>query len=170
GTGANRSLSAPEEQDGEGTSRPFIVFANAQLNVPFHLNEQALRYGMAWRAQWNRTPLVALDRFAIGGRNTVRGFSGESVLAAERGWLVRNDFGMPLGNSGQELYVGIDYGRVAGPSTERLLGNSLSGVAFGLRGAVRNLTFDVFSGCALHKPDRFAADGMNGGFTMNLAF
>ncbi|WP_233203410.1 ShlB/FhaC/HecB family hemolysin secretion/activation protein, partial [Chitinimonas sp. BJB300] len=42
GTGANRSLSAPEEQDGEGTSRPFIVFANAQLNVPFHLNEQAL--------------------------------------------------------------------------------------------------------------------------------
>lgn len=45
------------------------------------------------RAQWNRTPLTPQDRFAIGGRYTVRGFDGETSLMGERGWLLRNDIG-----------------------------------------------------------------------------
>lgn len=170
GTGAQDALPAPEEAFGEGTSRAQIWTADAQYSQPFQLNEQALRYRVAWRAQWNRTPLVPQDKFAIGGRSSVRGFSGDSVLSAERGWLVRNDIGMPLGRSGQELYVAIDYGQVGGPSTERLVGKRLSGIAFGLQGNVRQFSYDIFSGCALYHPDRFEADGMSGGFNLNLAF
>ena len=39
-------------------------------------------YQGSWRAQWNRTVLIAQDRFAIGGRYTVRGFDGESAMQA----------------------------------------------------------------------------------------
>lgn len=74
--------------------RPKIITADAQLNAPFNLGEQRLRYTGTWRAQWNRTPLVPQDRFAIGNRYTVRGFDGENQLLAESGWLVRNDLGV----------------------------------------------------------------------------
>ena len=111
------------------SSRP-----NSALNAPFTLGEQKLRYAGLWRAQWNRTPLTPQDRFAIGGRYTVRGFDGETSLLGDRGWLIRNDIGWALGESGAELYVGIDYGQVGGPSTEQLLGRHLAGGVIGLRG------------------------------------
>ena len=68
GTGAFNSMRAPEENFGEGTSRPEIIMADAQLNVPFKIASQNMRYNASWRAQWNRTPLVPQDRFAIGSR------------------------------------------------------------------------------------------------------
>ena len=52
------------------------------------------------------------DRFAIGGRYTVRGFDGETILSAERGWFVRNDL---LDADGcqrtKEIHLGVDYAR-----------------------------------------------------------
>ena len=118
GTGAFGSLPAPEEMFGEGTSRMRIFTADVSLNAPFQLADQRLRYSALWRAQWNRTPLTPQDRFAIGGRYTVRGFDGEMNLMGERGWLLRNDIGWAIptssGPSGAELYVGIDHGEVGG--------------------------------------------------------
>ncbi|MES2532293.1 MAG: ShlB/FhaC/HecB family hemolysin secretion/activation protein [Pseudomonadota bacterium] len=131
GTGAFGALPAPEEAFGEGTSRLKLYTAEANLNLPFSLAEQKLRYTALWRAQWNRTPLTPQDRFAIGGRYTVRGFDGETSLMGERGWLVRNDLGLALGQSGAELYVGIDYGSVGGPSAAYLLGRHLGGGVVG---------------------------------------
>ncbi len=122
GTGARDALRAPEEENGEGTSRSQIITANAQLQVPFSVGQQKLRYIGGWRGQWNRTPLIPQDRFSIGGRYTVRGFDGEQILSAERGWTFSNDLGLSLGNTGQELYLGVDYGQVGGHSTEYLLG------------------------------------------------
>ena len=170
GTGAFAALPAPEEDFGEGTARPIIVSAEGSLVAPFRLGSQSLRYNANWRAQWNRTPLVPQDRFSIGGRYTVRGFDGESVLMAERGWLMRNDIGVALGDSGNELYAGIDYGEVGGRSAELLVGTRLAGAVVGVRGAYRGLNYDVFSGRPLSKPHGFETADVAAGFNLSLSF
>lgn len=170
GTGAWDSLAAPEEAFGEGTSRPKMITADAQLSVPFHLGEQRLRYTGTWRAQWNKTPLIPQDRFAIGGRYTVRGFDGENQLLAERGWLVRNDIGWALGQTGQEFYVGIDYGQVSGPTSDTLIGKHLSGAVLGLRGNAKKISYDLFIGQPLSKPDSFQTASSMAGFNFNWSF
>ena len=131
---------------------------------------QRLRYQGTWRAQWNRTPLVPQDRFSIGGRYTVRGFDGESVLMAERGFLIRNDLSLALGQSGQELYLGVDHGRVGGPSAELLVGRHLTGAVIGLRGNYKQLNYDVFVGGPLDKPENFQTHHRTAGFNLTLSF
>jgi hemolysin activation/secretion protein len=170
GTGAFAALPAPEESFDEGSARPIIVSAESSLIVPFKLGDLSLRYNGNWRAQWNRTPLVPQDRFSIGGRYTVRGFDGESVLMAERGWLIRNDVGVALGENGHELYAGIDYGEVAGRSADLLIGTRLAGAVIGVRGAYRGFNYDVFAGRPLSKPQGFETADVAAGFTLSLSF
>jgi hemolysin activation/secretion protein len=170
GTGAFNSMPSPEEAFGEGTSRFRLVTADANLTVPFKVGEQNLRYSGNWRAQFNRTALTPQDRFAIGGRHSVRGFDGESSLAAERGWTLRNDISAPLGQSGHEFYVGLDYGQVGGPSSEQLAGKKLAGAVLGLRGSVSGLQYDIFWGEPVDKPENFRTSGGTAGFHLNYSF
>lgn len=169
GTGAFGSIAAPEELFGEATSHPKIYFADAQLSLPFQLGQQRLRYTGSWRAQWNRGGLVPQDRFAIGGRYTVRGFDGEMSLMGERGWLIRNDIGLALGG-GQEFYVGADYGHVGGSATQWQVGNDLAGSVIGLRGSYRGLYWDGFVGAPLKKPSGFQNAYTVTGFTLSWSF
>jgi len=168
GTGAFAALPAPEEAFDEGSARPIIISAESSLTVPFKLGGQSLRYNGNWRVQWNRTPLVPQDRFSIGGRYTVRGFDGENVLMAERGWLIRNDVGVQLGGSGQELYLGIDHGEVGGQSADLLVGKRLTGAVIGWRGSYHDATWDLFTGSPLRKPENF--DTANHSFGFNLSW
>jgi len=170
GTGAFNAIDAPEEDFDEGTARPRLLSAEIGLNLPFSLAGQNFRYNGSWRAQWNRTPLVPQDRFSIGGRYSVRGFDGESVLMAERGWLIRNDLGLMLGASGQELYVGIDHGEVGGQSAELLVGRRLTGAVLGLRGGYKGFSWDLFSGWPLAKPEGFKTAHNVGGFNLSWSF
>lgn len=169
GTGAFDALPAPEELFDEGTSRMKVITADAQLTVPFQLGQQSMRYTGSWRAQWNRTPLVAQDRFAIGGRYTVRGFDGEVSLTGERGWLMRNDLGLSLGG-GQELYVAADYGHVGGPATAWQLGDHLAGMAIGLRGEWNGGYWDWFVGAPLDTPPGFPTAYTTTGFSLGWSF
>jgi len=170
GTGAFAALTAPEEGAMPGASRPTIVTADLQLAAPFALAGQRLGYNGTLRAQWNDSPLVPQDRFAIGGRYTVRGFDGETLLSAERGWLLRNDLSVALGTSGQELYLGLDYGEVAGTSTQYLVGRRLAGTVLGLRGYFKGLSTDVFIGQPLSKPEGFRTASTTAGFSLNWSF
>ncbi|SMB21496.1 putative hemolysin activation/secretion protein [Sterolibacterium denitrificans] len=170
GTGAGESRAAPEEIFGEGTARPQIITADTQLSLPFRQAGQAWIYTGTWRGQWHKTPLVPQDRFAIGGRYSVRGFDGESQLLAERGWLLRNDLAVVLGQSGQAFYVGIDHGQVAGPSSDLLLGKHLSGAVLGLRGTVKNFSYDLFIGKPISKPAGFRTASSVAGFNINAWF
>ena len=166
GTGAFDALHAPEELFDEGTARGKLITADAQLTVPFQVGTQSLRYTGSWRGQWNRTPLVPQDRFAIGGRYTVRGFDGEVSLSGESGWLWRNDLGLALGG-GQEFYVGADVGHVRGPSTAQQLGDRLAGAVIGLRGGHRGLYWDVFVGAPIEQPDDFPTAYTTAGFSLS---
>lgn len=168
GTGVRNALPAPEETFGEGRSRPRLYQADAQLDAPFVIGGQKLRYGLAWRAQWHRGPLVPQDRFAIGSRYTVRGYNGENQLSAERGWLLRNELGWQL--AGQELYLGYDYGRVAGPSAKLLLGQRLTGATLGVRGRLGRLAYDAFVSQPHGYPDHLRAAHTTGGINLNLQF
>jgi hemolysin activation/secretion protein len=170
GTGAFHALAAPEEAFGEGTSRPRLITADAQLDAPFEFAGQRLRYTAAWRAQWARTRLVPQDRFAIGGRYTVRGFDGEFSLSAENGWLVRNELAWALGAYGTELYAGIDDGHVSGASSRLLLGTRLAGAVLGVRASYKGLALDLFAGAPLHKPDGFRTAAITSGFSLGYAF
>lgn len=170
GTGAHDALKAIEENFDDGTSRSKIIQADAQWQIPFNAYDQRLRYIGAWRAQWNRTNLVPQDRFSIGGRYTVRGFDGENILSADRGWTLSNELGLALGTSGQELYAGVDYGEVGGNSADYLIGRRLAGAVVGLRGGYRNLSYDWSWGTPLKKPDGFETANFTSAFTVVLSF
>jgi len=170
GTGAFGSMPAPEASFNEGTSRFALVTTDINLALPFKLNEQRVRYNASWRIQQNRTPLTPQDRFVIGGRYTVRGYDGESVLSAERGWFWRNDLSFALGDSGQEFYIGFDHGVVGGPSSELLVGKRLTGAVIGLRGSIQKLMYEIFIGGPVEKPDNYKTSGSTAGFSLSMNF
>jgi hemolysin activation/secretion protein len=170
GTGAFHALPAPEEAFGEGESRAGIVSADLQFNTPFKIASTNWRYSGSLRAQWTDKPLTPQDRFAIGGRYTVRGFDGEISLSAERGFVWRNDLGLALGNTGQELYLGLDFGQVNGPADVYLLGRRLAGAVLGVRGSVVGVQYDLFAGLPLKKPEGFQAASVVYGFSVNYQF
>ncbi|MDR6887407.1 hemolysin activation/secretion protein, partial [Variovorax sp. 3319] len=144
------------------------------LNAPFKLGAQKLRYSGLVRAQWNRTPLMPQDRFSIGGRYTVRGFDGETSLMGERGWVIRNDIGWAIptgsGQSGAELYAGADYGHVGGRSAVDGLGRSLAGAVVGVRGQWSKLSYDLFMGAPISKPEGYRTARTTFGFNLNAGF
>lgn len=156
GTGAFRALPAPEEPWGEGSSRMKLYTADLALIRPFTLGGTRLQLSSVWHGQTNQTPLTPQDRIGIGGRYTVRGFDGESTLLAERGWYWRNDLSLPfsLGAAGQaEVFLGLDTGKVSGPSARHLVGTALTGAAIGLRGAWQGLSWEVSLATPLRKPE-----------------
>ncbi|WP_188381580.1 ShlB/FhaC/HecB family hemolysin secretion/activation protein [Oxalicibacterium faecigallinarum] len=170
GTGAFHALEAPEDAFGEGASRPKVWNVDASLSVPLQFAQQYWRYLGALRMQWNDTPLVPQDRFAIGGRYTVRGFDGSMILSADRGWTLRNDVGLILGSSGQEIYFGLDYGEVGGQASQYLVGTRLAGTVLGLRGSILGGAYDVFVGQPIKKPDGFVTANTTAGFSLNWSY
>lgn len=154
--------------DGGPTWRYRMMVLDANLSVPFKVADQALRYVMTVRGQFTNDRLYFVDDLSIGSRYTVRGFDGENSLAGERGFYWRNELQAPLGASGHALYVGLDYGRVYGPSTTGQVGTQLAGAVVGLRGGVGalelgNLSYDVFLGMPVYKPESFDTASVTAG-------
>ena len=168
GTGAWDSLPAPEEKFGEGTSRMRMWLLDATVSQSFSLGGQRLQYTGEWRGQFNRSPLTPQDRFSIGGRFTVRGFDGLSVLSAEHGWLLRNEVSMPVPGS-LRAYGGVDTGHVGGPAAVNLVGTSLTGAVIGLRGQLPHVQYEVFVGAPLKKPEHFKTSGSTAGFSLSMS-
>nr|WP_080981646.1 ShlB/FhaC/HecB family hemolysin secretion/activation protein [Achromobacter xylosoxidans] len=147
--------------DPDWNGRSTILTANAGLYLPFKVAGQQLAYQANWQIQHAKTPIVPADYFTIGNRYAVRGFDGQMTLAAEDGWTLRNDLSLNLGNLGQQLYTGLDAGRVGGPSAEYLASRTLVGAVAGLRGRITipgaanavNASYDLSAGWPLKKPD-----------------
>ncbi|HBV39560.1 MAG TPA: ShlB/FhaC/HecB family hemolysin secretion/activation protein [Erwinia sp.] len=145
-----------------------ILTWQAGLNAPFTLGKQQLSYNIQYRRQMSNTPLTPQDEFAIGNRWTVRGFDGERTLSGSRGWTLQNTLAWRTPLPSQELYLGVDYGEVAGHSTA-LPGHHLAGGVTGLRGNIgpANLSYDLFAGVPLSKPEGFKTDPATFGFSLN---
>ena len=170
GTGGNKSLPAPEEEFGEGTSRMQIFTAGVDFTYPFTIGNQPFRFNTSWSGQWNGTPLTQQDKLSIGGRYTVRGFDGELSLSGEKGWLWRNELGWNIANKGHELYLGIDRGKVHSSQEELQIGDSLMGGAIGLRGKLWGINYDYFVGVPIKKPEGFRTSHVTTGFNVSYRF
>ncbi|HAK1938777.1 TPA: ShlB/FhaC/HecB family hemolysin secretion/activation protein [Salmonella enterica] len=168
------ALPAPEEygDDGGGvTALSKILSWNASLIVPFATGGQDFSWNTTWRRQMSRTPLTPQEEFAIGNRWTVRGFDGERSLSATNGWTVQNTLAWRTPVPAQELYLGADYGEVSGNSTtlSNLTGQHLAGAVLGVRGAITpaGLSYDLFAGHPLSRPEGFRTDPVTFGFSLN---
>jgi hemolysin activation/secretion protein len=164
------ALPAPEDPSGWGTSQFKLTTADVSYALPFQSGSQRYRFNSVLRVQTYDTPLTPLNRFAIAGRYTVRGFDGENVLTGERGWLTRNELSAALADSGQEIYYALDHGEVGGPTSEWLVGKTLTGNAIGLRGGWRGVNYDIFLAAPVRKPDHFKVAPYVAGFSVNVSF
>jgi hemolysin activation/secretion protein len=147
---------------------------DANLSWPFDLGNQRWLYQGTLRRQWHRDPLTPQDRFSVGGRYTVRGFDGVTVLSAESGVLLRNDLSTAFGVAPYRLYAGVDWGRVGGPSAEFLRGRELIGGVLGLRANWKTgpaqTQLDLFVGKPLKKPVGFQTAQSVSGFSLSTQF
>ncbi|WP_233867032.1 ShlB/FhaC/HecB family hemolysin secretion/activation protein [Paraburkholderia adhaesiva] len=167
-------LGAQPDTAGGPTYRFRMATLDANLSVPFALAGQSFRYVGTLHGQFTNDELNYIDDLTIGSRYTVRGFSGETMLAAEKGFYWRNELQYPLGQTGQAVYAGLDYGRVWGPSTALLVGTQLAGAAVGIRGGVPTrfgaYSYDVFAGMPIYAPSGFPASSVTLGFQVTAQF
>ena len=169
GTGARGSLRSPEEAYGEGASRMKIITADVSVFTPIY--SSLFTYEGSVHAQYNQTPLVPQDRLSIGGRYTVRGFDGDYTLMADRGAIWRNTLAYSY-LADHQIYGAIDGGHIDGQSAKLLVGQTLVGAAIGVRGQFSvggNLSYDIFAGIPIYKPDNFETKDITLGFSLNYA-
>ncbi|WP_174997223.1 ShlB/FhaC/HecB family hemolysin secretion/activation protein [Pandoraea iniqua] len=171
------------------TYRYHVVLLDAQWSVPLpalpalpafpalSLGPTPLRYVGVFHAQTTANALWAVDQIAIGGRYSLRGFTGDYTLSASRGFFLRNEIHLPIGTSAHALYVGIDYGQVFGPGTRDLPGTQLAGAVIGARGqfganagAFVNASYDVFLAKPLYRPAGFPVSSVVAGFSLALRY
>lgn len=168
-------LGATADPYAEGpTYRFHMAVVDANLSVQFNIGTQPLRYVTTVHGQFTNDTLFYIDDLTIGSRYTVRGFDGETMLAAERGFYWRNELQWPVFQTGQALYAGIDYGRVFGPNTATLAGTQLAGAVMGIRGGLPakyvGVSYDLFAGTPIYKPSGFPTARWTVGFQMTAAF
>jgi hemolysin activation/secretion protein len=156
------------------TYRFHMAVLDANLSVPFQIAMQPLRYVTSVHGQFTNNTLNYIDDLTIGSRYTVRGFDGETMLAAERGFYWRNELQLPIGSTGQSFYAGIDYGHVFGPSAVYLAGTQLAGAVVGIRGNTSAkagaLAYDLFAGTPVYKPSGFPTATVTLGFQVTAQF
>lgn len=176
--GAQDDLRDPvTRQPTKQTYRYRMFTLDVQWSVPLPVERFPIRYVGTLHAQTTANALWAVDQIAIGGRYSVRGFTGDQTLSAERGFFLRNELHVPIATSAHAAYVGVDYGRVFGPSARYLPGTQLAGAVIGLRGQIGtyggpwgNASYDVFIAKPLLRPARFPANAAVAGISIALRY
>lgn len=159
---------------GGPTYRYRMAVLDANLSVPFAIAKQPFRYVTSIHGQYTGNTLYYIDDLTIGSRYTVRGFDGETMLAAARGLYWRNELQMPIGQTGQAIYAGLDYGRVWGPQPVLLVGTQLAGAVIGVKGSIGtrfgSYGYDLFAGTPVYKPSGFSTARVTVGFQLTSQF
>ncbi|RQQ21122.1 ShlB/FhaC/HecB family hemolysin secretion/activation protein [Burkholderia stagnalis] len=170
-------LGAQDDRLAEGggpTYRFKMAVLDANLAVPFAISKQPFRYVGTFHGQYTGNTLYYIDDLTIGSRYTVRGFDGETMLAAARGFYWRNELQAPIGQTGQAVYAGLDYGRVWGPQPVVLVGTQLAGAVIGIKGSVGTrfgaYAYDLFAGTPVYKPSGFPTARVTLGFQVTAQF
>ncbi|MGU7776362.1 ShlB/FhaC/HecB family hemolysin secretion/activation protein [Burkholderia sp. MR1-5-21] len=160
--------------EGGPTYRYKMAVLDANLSVPFAIAKQPFRYVGTFHSQYTGNTLYYIDDLTIGSRYTVRGFDGETMLAAARGFYWRNELQMPIGQTGQAIYAGLDYGRVWGAQPVALVGTQLAGAVIGVKGGVGtrfgSYAYDLFAGTPVYKPSGFQTVRVTFGFQLTAQF
>ncbi|QCP50842.1 ShlB/FhaC/HecB family hemolysin secretion/activation protein [Trinickia violacea] len=169
--GAQEDVLAP---GGGPTYRYKMAVLDANLSAPFAIGQQPFRYVSTLHGQYTGNTLYYIDDLTIGSRYTVRGFDGETMLAAARGLYWRNELQMPIARTGHAIYAGLDYGRVWGPQLVALVGTQLAGAVVGVKGSVATrfgaYAYDLFAGTPVYKPSGFDTTRVTFGFQGTAQF
>lgn len=142
-------------EHGGPTNRYGLAVFDASLSTPFQLFSRPWIWLSELHAQATGDRLYAEDYLTLGGRYTVRGYDGNTVLGGNHGVYWRNTLNLPLGGSGVSLYGGIDAGHVGGDVSSAYTSHSLSGAVTGVRGTRWGLSWDLFAGWPLQTPRGF---------------
>ncbi|MEM5399339.1 ShlB/FhaC/HecB family hemolysin secretion/activation protein [Paraburkholderia unamae] len=164
----------PDPYTNGPTYRFHMAVLDANLSVPFAIASQRFAYTGTVHGQFTNNTLFYIDDLTIGSRYTVRGFDGNTMLAAERGFYWRNELQWSVFQTGQTLYAGIDYGHVFGPGTAFLAGTQLAGAVIGVRGGIpmkyAGLSYDLFMGTPIYKPRGFPTSRLTVGVQATAQF
>lgn len=163
-----------QDRDGLPSDEPTYQYSlqtvDTTLNLPFNVMSQPLNYSATLRGQSTSSSLYLADQFSIGGRYTVRGFDGELTLTAERGFYLRNELDIPIASTTHSVYVGLDIGKVFGPSVQYLVGDKLAGATLGLRGSAHGISYDLFSSWPIYRPEQFSTTIPTVGFSLTYQY
>jgi len=171
----NPNLYNPGDQ---ATQHPTYLYKmaalDANLSIPFAIASQNFRYVTTFHGQFTNDLLFYIDDLTIGSRYTLRGFDGETMLAAEKGFYWRNELQWPVFQTGQTLYAGVDYGQVFGPNAAILAGTQLAGAVIGIRGGIpakyAGFSYDLFAGTPIYKPAGFPTSRVTVGAQATMQF
>ncbi|EMA9253463.1 TPA: ShlB/FhaC/HecB family hemolysin secretion/activation protein [Yersinia enterocolitica] len=155
-------------RDSFSTAR--LINLTASLNIPFTLDEQHFQYQPTFSQQYTRSAVTMQDKFSIGGRNSVRGFTTGNALVGPQGWFLKNDIAWINQRLANQLYLGLDYGEVSDKGGQFLLGDRLVGAVIGVRGYYRRLGYDFNISTPLDKPAHFNTDPVVLGFMLNWQY
>lgn len=154
----------PTAATGGLTVRPQITSASLSWIVPFAFAGAPWQYGLSAFGQITPDTLVTEDQFLIGDHGTVRGFDGNSVLEAENGYVLRNDLSRAvslLPGWHTAAYVGLDFGRVWGPSAPNLGSTDLAGTVLGLEAQRGDFQGNLALATPLYHPRGFQSQRLN---------
>lgn len=163
------SMTTPEERAGLYSKQARVIHADLQALMKFAVTGDKFSYAPRLSAQFSPDILSSDNQFNIGNRWTVRGFDGESTLAGNQGWYWRNDFIWQTPFDEQQLYWGLDFGRIIGKEQYQT-GKVISGTVSGVRGEILSTQYDFFIGTPLIKPDSFHSDALNLGFSLQWRY
>ena len=163
------SMPTPEQQAGLFSKHSRVIQANLQALMKFRLTGDKFSYAPKLNAQFSPDKLSSDNKYNIGSRWTVRGFDGERTLSGQQGWYWRNDFIWDIPGPVQQVYFGIDIGKIIGDSGY-YSGKILSGAVAGLRGEKFNTQYDLFVATPIAKPNNFHSDALNLGMSLKWRF
>lgn len=167
------------ERDPSGpTVRPQVWSFNINYNRPVHFGAHTLgdlpaQYSVSLRGQRTSDFTVSSDQIAIGSRYSVRGFDGDAALLAENGVILRQELSRPVASLktiDASAFAAFDYGYVWGPSATLLERQHLAGLAIGLRGRYRAMSFDATLAAPVLKPSNFSSRTPNVYFSVSYSF
>lgn len=141
------------------TTQYRMVGLEGQIQTGVRIGHKQGVYTLRFRSQLTDKRLFGTDQFSIGGRYSVRGFSGEETLRGDSGYYIQNEWALPFRKQNITPYIGVDIGHVWGPSTHSQVGNTLIGGVIGVRGTIGDsVNYDVSLGTPIKKPSGFETD------------
>ncbi len=115
----------------------------------------SVQYRLLFHGQKRTQARYSIDELAIGGRYTVRGFTGERTLSGKDGWYMQQEW--TLGNHAIKPFLGWDIGAVY-HSAEPLSGHVLSGVSVGITAMFKNGYASLSCSTPIIRPHSWSGD------------
>lgn len=134
-----------------------VYTLNATASIPFQLKQSHWKYSASLKAQRAGRPTPNSELFSLGSRYTVRGFNETFSISGEDGIQIRNELAYLYGkDQRQQVYLGLDWGKIKGPATDNAIATQLMGSAIGVRGNYHSVNYDVAIGMPIKGPEHIA--------------